>query len=116
MRNTLARLARSSIALLVCALAAWGVAGLAQHHPWRHAVPFAFLLVIWSAGLVGGRTVGTLASVVAAFIFAHQLFGPLGSIRVEDQSARSALSWMLLAGVAGSYLLLPGGAEPKRRE
>jgi K+-sensing histidine kinase KdpD len=98
-----------------CGFAAWLVAFIAQDRSWRGIVPFAFLLVVWLAGLLGGRTVGILGSVVAALVFATQLYRPLGSVAVHDDSARSNLAWMLLAGIVMSYLLLPAATDRPRR-
>jgi len=116
MRPRILSLGKSAIALIVCGVVAWTVALVAQGRSWRTFVPFAFLLVIWLVGLVGGRTVGILASVLTALIFAHELFSPLGSLAVQQHDARSSLSWMVLAGVTISYLLLPSMAEPGGRE
>ncbi len=107
-----------ALALLLCASAAW-VVTLVHWTPAAHAVvPFAFLVVVLALGTIFGRTVGIWGSVIAALVFAHSMYQPLGSIRVADQGARSGLAWMLLAGVTVSYLLLPphglGGDETKR--
>lgn len=116
MRPRILSLGKSAIALILCGAVAWVVALAAQGKSWRNLVPFAFLLVIWLVGLVGGRTVGILASVLTALIFAHELFAPLGSVAVQQHDARSSLSWMVLAGVTISYLLLPSTPEPSGRE
>jgi len=52
--------------------------------------------------------VGILGSITSAVIFAHLLYAPLHSIRVDDTAARASLAWMILAGIAIPYLVLPG--------
>ncbi len=116
-KRVVAKLA-PALALLLCASAAW-VVTLVRWTPAAHeVVPFAFLVVVLALGMVFGRKVGILGSLIAAAVFAYSMYQPLGSIRVADQGARSGLAWMLLAGVTVSYLLLPphglGGDETKR--
>jgi K+-sensing histidine kinase KdpD len=95
------------LALGACALAAWSATLIRWNSPARQIVPFAVLSVILLLGFIFGRKVGIIGSIIAAAIFAYGMYQPLGSLRVADQGARSALAWMLLAGVTLSYLLLP---------
>ncbi len=96
-------------AVVVCAVGAWAVTLVHWKPPAQELVPFAFLAIVFALGMLFGRTVGILGSIIAALVFAHSMYQPVGSFRVTDQSARSGLAWMLLAGVSLSYLLLPSG-------
>ncbi len=107
MRNRVARRIGPAAALLLCAIAAW-LATLVKWSPSsQELVPFAFLVVVLALGILFGRSVGVLGSVIAALVFAYSLYHPVHSLRVADPGARSSLAWMLLAGVTLSYLLLP---------
>jgi K+-sensing histidine kinase KdpD len=93
-------------AVMACGLTAWG-ATLVKWSSNREVVPIVFLMVVLALGLMLGRTVGILGSIVGALVFAYSLYAPVGSFRIQDQGARSAVAWMLLGGVTLSYLLLP---------
>jgi K+-sensing histidine kinase KdpD len=103
------------LALLLCSLAAWGVSMVHWRASWRGFVPFGFLLLVLALGAMYGRTVGILGSVIAALVFAHSMYEPVGSLYVDQQAARSSLAWMLLAGVSLSFLLLPPSASHHRK-
>ena len=108
------RLANATLAasvLLLCAAAAWSVSQFAWVDAHRLVLPFAFLLLVLLLGSRYGRSIGILGSVLSAFVFAHALYEPVGSFFVQDQSARAALAWALLAGVSASHLLLPTREE-----
>jgi hypothetical protein len=51
--------------------------------------------------------------VVAAVIFSFFLFEPLHKVRVQSDAARANIGWMLLAGVALSYLLTGPPQTPR---
>ena len=93
---------------LVCHLIKW-------KSPLQEFVPFAILGIVLLLGMVFGRSVGMLGSVIAALIFAYSMYEPLGSLRIADQGARSGVAWMLLAGITLSYLLLPARRERSKR-
>ncbi len=111
MRQTFVKFLRPAIALTLCGAGAWALSLISWEKSWRMLVPFAFLAIILLLGMLYGRTVGILGSIIAALVFAHSLFAPVGSLRVAEQESRSALAWMLLTGVALSFLLLPSGKE-----
>ena len=73
--------------------------------PW---VPLLFLVVLMVLAAAYGTAVGVLGSLLSALIFAYLLFSPLHSTDVADHAARSSLAWMVVGGVALSYLLAPG--------
>jgi K+-sensing histidine kinase KdpD len=74
-------------------------------------------MFVLALGMLFGRTVGILGSIIGALVFARSLYVPLGSFSIQDQGARSGVAWMLLAGVTLSYLLLPSHRDqsPKSR-
>jgi K+-sensing histidine kinase KdpD len=94
------------VALLVLAASAWAIT-LIRWEPAQEVIPIAFLAMVLGLGMLFGRTVGILGSIVGALVFAYALYRPLGSLSIRDQGARADVGWMLLAGVALSYLLLP---------
>jgi K+-sensing histidine kinase KdpD len=102
------------VALSACALAAWSATLVRWRSPLQEVVPFAILGVVLALGLVFGRSVGILGSVIAASIFAYTMY-PQGSLRIADPGARSLVAWMLLAGVSLSYLLLPAHGDRTKR-
>jgi len=105
---------RTLTGLFLSLAAAFIVAGLFSHSNFRLFVPlgFVFILIVLAARF--GLIVSVLGSLVAAIVFAHRLYPPLGSIRVEQAAARESLGWMILAAVALSYLLFPPRARPDR--
>ncbi len=94
------------VALLVLAASAWAIT-LIHWEPAQEVIPIAFLAMVLGLGMLFGRTVGILGSIVGALVFAYALYRPLGSLSIRDPGARADVGWMLLAGVALSYLLLP---------
>lgn len=97
----------SAIGVLLCAVAAAGACAIAAGHSWETVVPLVFSSVLLVIALVFGVRAGVLGTIVAALVFAAFLFSPLGSIRVADTAARANLGWMLLIGVAFSFLFAP---------
>jgi K+-sensing histidine kinase KdpD len=100
----------------LCAAAAWTVTLV----PWQSArgfIPTVFLVFVLGLGMLFGRMVGILGSIIGALVFARSLYVPLGSFSIHDQGARAGVAWMLLAGVTLSYLLLPSYRDqsPKSR-
>ena len=82
---------------------------------WRGLVPLAFVVVILLLAKRFGVTVSLTGSVAAAVVFAMMLFSPLGSRRVQDDTARLSLGWMIVGSVALSYLFYPSETERSRR-
>ncbi len=104
----------AALAVIACGLAAWAVSQVNWPPQWRALVPFAFLAFVLGLGGLYGRAVGMLGSIVSAVVFARSLYAPLGSIAVQEQASRSTLGWMLLAGIALSFLLLPPSKTAKK--
>lgn len=61
-----------------------------------------------------GMAVGVVGSIISAVIFAHVLYSPLGSWHVTDHMARQNLAWMILGGVALSFLFAPSDSRQNR--
>jgi K+-sensing histidine kinase KdpD len=97
----------AAIGAVVCSLAAVAASVLAAGHSWKNMVPLVFILVLLViAGTFGARA-GILGTILAALIFASFLFAPTGSVSVANDAARSNLGWMLLIGIAFSFLFAP---------
>jgi K+-sensing histidine kinase KdpD len=92
---------------LICAIAALGACMLAAGHPWNVWVPLFFPGVLLLTALRFGARAGVLGTLAATLVFAEFLFRPLGSLRVANAAARSNLGWMLLIGIALSFLFAP---------
>lgn len=106
--DTLKWTARTVWGLLICSVLAVGSAYLFSHHPARVFLPLLFVIVIVGVAARYGVMVGLLGSIVSAIIFARLLYLPYHSIHVEDLHARASLAWMVLAGIAIPYIVLPG--------
>lgn len=72
------------------------------------------LIVVALVALRCGVIAGVMGSAVGAFILAVFLYQPLGSPIIANKDARTNLSWLILGGLAFSYLLgqRSGGSEP----
>jgi K+-sensing histidine kinase KdpD len=92
---------------LICAITALGACVLAAGHPWNVWVPLFFTGVLLLTALLFGARAGVIGTLAAALVFAEFLFRPMGSLRVSSAVARSNLGWMLLIGIALSFLFAP---------
>jgi K+-sensing histidine kinase KdpD len=95
------------IGALICAITALAACVLAAGHPWNVWVPLFFTGVLLLTALLFGVRAGVLGTLAAALVFAEFLFRPLGSLHVASAVARSNLGWMLLIGIALSFLFAP---------
>jgi|SRR4051794_29463398 K+-sensing histidine kinase KdpD len=98
---------RIGIGVLLSAAAAMAASLLFAAQPWRVFVPLAFVVVLVLIASRYGLAVAVIGSALTAIIFAHFLFAPVGSLRVDSSSARTNLAWMILTAIAVSYLLFP---------
>ena len=112
MRSKVAIALRTVTGLLLSLAAAFMVAGLFSHSELRLFVPLGFVFVLIVLAARFGLMVSVLGSLVAAVVFAHRLFPPLGSVGVEHTAVRENLGWMILAAIALSYLLFPPQGRP----
>jgi len=98
----------------VCALAAVGASVAAEGHPWKNLVPLIFTVVLLVIAALFGTRAGIFGTVLAGLVFAGILFGPVGSIQVANDSARTNLGWMLLIGIGFSFLFAPTSSGFRR--
>jgi len=105
---------RAATGVLLAAAAAYGVARLFSGYDIKVVIPLLFIAVLFVLGLRYGIAVGVIGSLLSAAIFATTLFSPVGSFRIRDQAARQNLAWMVLAGVALSYLFGPSDSAHKK--
>jgi K+-sensing histidine kinase KdpD len=106
--------ANSLTAVVLCAGASVAVSAVASGHPWQVWVPLVFSVVLLLIALLFGVRAGILSTLLAALVFAVFLFSPLGSIHVSNGMARSNLGWMLLIGLAFSFLFAPPTSRFRR--
>ena len=99
---------------LFCLMAALVTAGFAGGHTWRADVPLLFTVVLLLAALLFGTGAGVIGTVLSALVFATHLFNPLKSFHVTSDAARSNLGWMLLMGIAFSFLFAPQKSALRR--
>jgi K+-sensing histidine kinase KdpD len=95
----------SLIGVVVCAWAAAMLSFFFRGFSSRYLIPLMFLVVILLVAMRCGVLAGVLGSVIGALIFAFYLYQPIGSVAVENKAARANIAWMLLGGLAFSYLL-----------
>ena len=70
-------------------------------------VPLGFVIVLFVLALRYGTVVAVTGSLLAALIFAHVLFSPVGNWQIESQAARQNIAWMILGSIVLSYLFVP---------
>jgi K+-sensing histidine kinase KdpD len=97
---------RPLVGVLLCAVAALIASLVFEARPYRVFVPLGFVLVVLALAARYGMAVSVYGSLIAALIFARFLYHPIGSLRVDSEAARANLGWMVLGGIALSYLLL----------
>jgi len=91
----------------LCALLAVVASLLFARSSWRGLLPLGFVIVVLLLARRFGVTVSVTGSLAAAMIFAMMLFAPIRSPRIEDDTARMNLGWMIVGSVALSYLFYP---------
>ncbi|MGZ4789858.1 MAG: DUF4118 domain-containing protein [Terriglobales bacterium] len=103
--------------LIGVALTAWCAALLCIIFEGRGhgaAVPVAFIVVVTVVAIRFGALAGMVGALISAVIFAYFLYQPLGTVSVDDPTARMNLAWLVLGGLAFSYLLAPSGTGPQQ--
>ena len=100
------------IGLAICTVSAAAASKVFAHTAWRGFVPWIFVIVLVVLASIYGTAVGVLGSVLSALIFAYWLYAPAGSVQIANPAARNGLAWMIVGGVALSYLLAPGFRHP----
>ena len=75
------------------------------------AIPLAFLAIVILVAIRFGTAAGVLGSAISAMIFAFFLYQPTGDLSVDNPAARISLAWLVLGGMACSYLIAPSGQQ-----
>lgn len=101
------QLVDAGIGAVLSGLAAIGTTAVSSGHAWQNLVPLLFIVVLLLVAGIFGARAGIVGTILAAVIFASFLFSPVGSLSVANASARSNLGWMLLIGIAFSFLFAP---------
>jgi K+-sensing histidine kinase KdpD len=99
----------------ICFIAALATGSFASSHSWRAEVPLVFTIVLLLVALIFGAWAGVVGTVLSALVFATHLFSPLGQLRVTNDAARSNLGWMLMIGIAFSFLFAPQKTSSRRQ-
>jgi K+-sensing histidine kinase KdpD len=99
---------------VICAIAALAVSVIAAGHAWQPFVPLFFVAILALIALLFGAGAGIAGTLAAALIFAVFLFSPLGKVQVASYTARTNLGWMLLIGIAFSFLFAPPASGLRR--
>lgn len=92
---------------LACLVAALVSVAVAHGHSWIAELPLMFTIILLFAALLFGAWAGVLGTLLSGLVFATHLFNPLGNLRVTNDVARSNLGWMLMIGIAFSFLFAP---------
>ncbi|HUI84425.1 MAG TPA: hypothetical protein VL240_09385 [Candidatus Binatia bacterium] len=101
---------RASFGLLLSSGLALAVARVFAGTAVSVVLPLCFIAVLWILAFRYGFAVGVIGSLLAALIFAHFLFDPLGSWHVNDLAARRNLAWMVAGAIALSFLFAPSNS------
>jgi K+-sensing histidine kinase KdpD len=115
MRNLSSVPGSSTLAgVLLCFVASLVTGALASGYAWRAEVPLIFTVVLLMVALLFGAWAGVLGTLLSGLVFATHLFPPLGNLRVASDVARSNLGWMLMIGIAFSFLFAPQKSALRR--
>jgi K+-sensing histidine kinase KdpD len=107
---------RPLVGVFISVVAALSLAYAFAGRELKFVLPLWFVAVLFLLALRYGMAVGVFGSLISAAIFAYVLFHPVGSWRIDSQIARQNLAWMILGGVALSYLFAPSNSKPKHPE
>lgn len=99
------------LASLICGVAAALLSWFFKSSASRALVPLVCLVFIVIVAIRYGARSGIIGSILATIVFCFALFPPLGALRVDDQTERANVVWMLLGGVSLSYLLSSDGED-----
>lgn len=99
------------LAFITAAIAAL----LSQGQPVRTVLPFVFAVFLIVLASRFGAWVALLGSIIGALVFSYMAYAPIGSFRVESDTAKTGMAWMILISVVGAYLLFPPTATTGRK-
>jgi hypothetical protein len=98
---------KRALGVAVCTIAALFAALLFRSRSEGTVVPLVFIAVIVLIAARFGTTAGIVSSLISALIFATVMYPPTGHPSINDPSAKANLGYMLMAGLAASFLFLP---------
>jgi K+-sensing histidine kinase KdpD len=113
LRRTTPAFARTALGTAVAAGTGYASARVFARTDVMGILPLIFIGVLYALSWRYGLGVAVLGSLACAFIFAHFLFKPLGSWRVEDFVARRNLLWMVVGAISLSYLFVPSRSQDR---
>ena len=108
---------RATVGVLLASGAAYLLAAFFAGHAGHEVqiiLPLWFIAVLVALAVRYGMAVGVVGSLLSAAIFATTLFSPTGSLRISDLAARRNLAWMVLGGIALSYLFAPSDSARRK--
>lgn len=113
MHLTLKRSLTTGLGIVVCAWSAALLSLVFHGRQGKLLAPILLLVVVAMVAIRCGVVAGVVGSITAALIFAVYLYQPLGTPLISNNDARANLSWLVLGGLAFSYLLgqSSGGRE-----
>lgn len=114
LKPRLRSLLKTALGAVVCAWSAALVCILLHGREVGAAIPLAFLAIVILIAVRFGTAAGAFGSILSALIFAFFLYRPVGTLSVYDTGARMSLAWLVLGGLACSYLIAPAGPGPQR--
>jgi K+-sensing histidine kinase KdpD len=114
MLATMSQKLRATVAVLLVAGAAYLLAKVFVGHDVKVFLPLWFVAVLVALAVRFGIAVGVIGSLLSAAIFATTLFSPVGSLWISDHAARQNLAWMVLGGVALSFLFAPSDSARRK--
>jgi K+-sensing histidine kinase KdpD len=109
-------LLKTALGAVICAWSAALTCILLHGREVGAALPVAFLAIVVLVAIRFGTAAGVLGTAVSAILFAIFLYRPMGALSVNSTAARTNLAWLVLGGLACSYLIAPVGSERERHQ
>lgn len=102
--------------MLLCCSAAGAVCWLGSGHDLQGVpvrwLPLLFLPLVTIVAMRCGAVAGIIGTCSSSAILALYLFPPVRSLAVSNLDNRSALAWLVLGGIAISFLF--GSSTPRK--
>ena len=106
----------SCIGVVISTLSSIVLAKLYTGTEWKIEGPLLFAIALVILASHFGAIISVPGSLIGAAMFAFFLYNPQNSFRINSDSERSTLAWMILTSVALSYLLYPTRKVRRRFE